>query len=428
MAQDVINEIRAADDWGLAAEAFDLPSAGELTTPEDQATDEIKLSLAVLKYARHARGGRISPASLGKLIDQRPNLEDPRTLLSEIAASSDPAALLRTLHPGHDQFARLRETLSKARSEASARGWTPDDIHAVQLLIVNMERWRWMPSELGSYYVWSNIPAFTVRVVKHGQVIYVERSVVGQLKYPTTVFSAPMRSIVFNPKWVVPETIKREDLHPRLRYRGIFGQPDISVLRQYQLSVSYRGEPVDASTVDWDRANIHQYMFTQPPGPNNVLGKLKFNFPNRHAIYMHDTLQTELFDDAVRSGSHGCIRVREPERLATLLLAEDKGWAEQQVKAMLATANDSVVPLNRAVPVHLTYFTAVVDEQGKLQTLDDVYGIDDRMAQALFGKAAVKRDAATVASNSVKPKRDSLRPIEQIGGVAAEAISGLFGN
>jgi murein L,D-transpeptidase YcbB/YkuD len=120
--------------------------------------------------------------------------------------------------------------------------------------------------------------------------------------------------------------------------------------------------------------------------------------------------------------------VREPERLAALLLAEDKAWAEQQVETMLATADDSVVPLNRAVPVHLTYFTAVVDEQGKVQTFDDVYGIDDRMAQALFGEAAVKRDASSVASNIVKPERDSWRPVERVGGLTAEAISGLFGN
>ena len=427
-AQQIIEEIRAAEDWGLSVDAFDLPAERDLPTTEEQAADGIKLSLAVLKYARFARGGRISPAGFGKLIYQRPRLADPDTLLTEIATSPDPAALLRALHPKHEQFQRLRQALMKAQSAASTRGWTPDDRHAVQRLIINMERWRWMPAELGSYHVWNNIPAFTVRVVKHGQSIYAERTVVGQVKYPTPVFSAQMRSIVFSPKWVVPDTIKLEDLHPRLRQRGIFGQPDISVLRQYQLSVSYQGQPVDASSVDWDRANIHQYTFTQPPGPNNVLGKLKFNFPNRHAIYMHDTLQTELFDDAVRSGSHGCIRVREPERLAALLLAEDKGWAAHRVEAMLATGNDSVVPLNRAVPVHLTYFTAVVDEQGMLQTFDDVYGIDDRMAQALFGKAAVNRDDATVASDSVKPKRDSLRPIEQIGGVAAEAISGLFGN
>ena len=424
-AQDVIEELRAADDWGLSAEAFDLPADGDVpATPEEQATDEIKLSLAALKYARFARGGRIAPARFGKLIQQRPNLEDPRTTLTELAVSSDPAAYLRSLHPPHEQFARLREALTKARAED--RESTSGDEHVVQRLIVNMERWRWMPAELGSYYVWNNIPTFSVRVMKNGGTLYTERTVVGQVKYPTPVFSAHMRSIVFNPKWVVPETIKLEDLQPRLRQRGFFGQTDLSVLRQYQLAVSYQGQPVDASSVDWDRANILQYTFTQPPGPSNMLGKLKFNFPNRYAIYMHDTLQPELFDEAVRTRSHGCIRVREPDRLAMLLLAEDKGWAEQQVQTLLATANETVVMLNRAVPVHLTYFTAVVDAQGEVQTFADVYGIDSRMAQALFGKAAVKSDAPMFEAKAATPESEFWRSVERTG--AVESISGLFGN
>jgi murein L,D-transpeptidase YcbB/YkuD len=264
--------------------------------------------------------------------------------------------------------------------------------------------------------------------MKNGRTLYTERTVVGQVKYPTPVFSAHMRSIVFNPKWVVPDTIKLEDLQPRLRARGFFGQPNLSVLRQYQLSVSYQGVPVDASTIDWDRANILQYTFTQPPGRNNVLGKLKFNFPNRHAIYMHDTLQTEGFNEAVRTGSHGCIRLHEPERLAMLLLAADRGWSEQQVNTMLTRASDTTVPLNRAVPVHLTYFTAVVDEGGKVQTFTDVYRIDKRMAEALLGKAAPQSDAVTVASERVKAQREAWRPVEHISGLTAEVMSGLFAN
>ena len=136
------------------------------------------------------------------------------------------------------------------------------------------------------------------------------------------------------------------------------------------------------------------YTFTQAPGPDNVLGVLKFNFPNRHAVYMHDTLQPELFNETVRTLSHGCIRVRQPDRLAALLLAEDKGWSAQQVKDLLAKGKNSGVSLSRPVPVHLTYFTAVVDGAGKLQTFADIYGLDKKMAQALFGKSeALSADA-----------------------------------
>ena len=119
-----------------------------------------------------------------------------------------------------------------------------------------------------------------------------------------------------------------------------------------------------------------------------MLGKLKFNFPNKHAIYMHDTLQPEFFDETVRSLSHGCIRVNQPDRLAALLLAEDKGWSADQVKDLLAKGNNSMVTLNRPVPVHLTYFTAAVDDQGKVQTFATSTGSTRRWLRRLFGKAA----------------------------------------
>ena len=143
-----------------------------------------------------------------------------------------------------------------------------------------------------------------------------------------------------------------------MRQGSADGTRDISILTSNKLSVSYQGKPVDAATVDWNHANIGKYTFTQEPGPDNVLGVLKFNFPNRHAIYMHDTIQPELFSETERSLSHGCIRVRQPDRLAALLLAEDKGWSPQQVKDLLAKGKNSGVTLSRPVPVHLTYFTA----------------------------------------------------------------------
>ena len=282
-----------------------------------------------------------------------------------------------------------------------------------------MERWRWMPAGLGSYYVWNNVPAFTTRVMKGGKSIYVEKVIVGQVKYATPIFSADMRSIVFHPEWAVPETIKLEDLQPRLRGAG--GTPDLSVLRNNKLSVSYQGRAVDAATVDWGRANILSYTFTQAPGPHNVLGVLKFNFPNRHAIYMHDTLQPGLFNQTVRTLSHGCIRVRAPARLAALLLAEDKGWSEQHVRTLLAKGNNNVT-LNRPVPVHLTYFTVALDGAGRLQAHPDVYGLDKKMAGALFGKSEL---LSAVVPAAVKRQK---RSASNAGVGRPNAIPGLFGN
>jgi murein L,D-transpeptidase YcbB/YkuD len=289
-----------------------------------------------------------------------------------------------------------------------------------------MERWRWMPRDLGSIYVWNNVPAFTARVIKGGQSIYVERAVVGQAKYATPIFSAKMRSIAFNPEWVVFQTIKLEDLQPRLRQGGFFGGTDTSVLREHQLAVSYQGKPVDPDAINWREANILQYTFTQRPGPENVLGRLKFNFPNRHAIYMHDTVQPELFDEAERTLSHGCIRVREPERLAALLLAEDKHWSAQQVKALLVNSNNRVVPLAHPIPVHLTYFTLVADQAGNVDRFADVYDLDGKMSWALFGK----KDGLTGLGSRPKmidgdsSTRTSMKPT----GDVADVISVLFGD
>jgi len=426
-AQAAISEIQDADDWGLQSESFDLPPAADLpATTEAQAVDEIKLGLAVLKYARFARGGRMSPSRVSVLFDQRSDLRKPTTVLTEIAASAAPDAYLRSLQPKQEQFERLHQALVKARANGKAHGRLGSD-PVIQRLVINMERWRWMPPELGSYYVWDNIPAFTARVMKNGKSIYVEKVVVGQLKYATPIFSAHMRSIAFNPEWIVPETIKLEDLQPSLRGGDLFGEPDTSILREHQLAVSYQGKPIDASTVDWGRANILQYTFTQPPGPENVLGKLKFNFPNKHAIYMHDTIQPEFFDEDVRALSHGCIRVREPDRLATLLLAEDKGWSAQQVQDLMVKGNNSIVTLSHPVPVHLTYFTVVVDEKGKLQTFDDIYGIDSKMGSALFGKALKSDDVTTeaMATGGVQKRRAAWNAGR--GGLT-DAISGLFGN
>jgi murein L,D-transpeptidase YcbB/YkuD len=426
-AQAIIAEIQKAGEWGLDPNALDLPPASDLpATIEARAVDELKLDLAVLKYARFARGGRLSPARISNLFDQKPDLPDPKTVLTEIAASPTPDSYLTSLQPQQDQFKKLRQVLIKAIAASKTKGRKPDNDPIVQRLIVNMERWRWMPAKLGSYYVWDNIPAFTARVIKDGKSIYVEKAIVGQVKYATPIFSAEMRSIVFNPDWTVPDTIKLEDLQPRLRQMD-GDVPDVSVLRDNKLSVSYQGRPVDATTVDWGRANILSYTFTQAPGPDNVLGVLKFNFPNRHAIYMHDTVQPELFKETERALSHGCIRVHQPDRLAVLLLAEDKGWSAEQVKDMLAKGNNSGVPLTRPLPVHLTYFTVAFDGVGRLRTYDDVYGLDNKMAAALFGKAEALSGAEAAAPGpGARPQRRSAWNAG-LGG-ALNAIPGLFGN
>jgi murein L,D-transpeptidase YcbB/YkuD len=421
-AKSAIREIQDAVSWGLDPHAFSLPSADDVpASVEAQAADEIKLDLAILKYARYARGGRLTPSRVNPLFDQKPPLRKPETVLAEISVADAPDAYLRDLHPKHKQFEQLRQALLRTKDNP----YEPVNEQDTQRLIINMERWRWMPPELGSFHVWNNVPEFMTRVSKDGNVIYVEKVIVGQLKYATPFFSAKMSSVVFHPEWVVPETILREDLQPSLQQpSGPFGS-NTAVLQQHQLRVAYKGQPIDPNTVDWPNVNIRQYTFIQSPGPHNVLGKFKFNFPNRHAVYMHDTPQRELFAEPVRTLSHGCIRVNQPEQFAALLLAEDKGWSPEQVYSMLDRGNNTV-KLHRTIPVHLTYFTAVADDYGSVGTYTDIYGLDGPMARALFGNSAASFPPAPPPPAAATPQRQ--QPARRSGDPFAALISGLFGN
>ena len=402
-AQAVVDEIHEADDWGLSATAFAPPDAGDLPDSLDhQASAEIRLNLAILKYARHARGGRIDPAKL-KNIDMRPTLRDPKIVLAEIADAPEPALYLQSLHPQHEQFQRLHQALLKARAESEA-GAKPRNL---QKIVVNMERWRWMPADLGTLYVWLNVPEYMAYIVKNGNTIHSEKMVVGKPVYATPVFSADLKSIVFNPEWTVPSTIIREDLLPRLRGGGGMFGGGSSILKQHKLYVRYNGKKVDPGSIDWKRVNMGAVSFHQDPGPTNVLGKVKFLYPNRHSVYMHDTIKRELLNREVRSEGHHCPRVANPGKVAAVILAEDKGMPASEVEKLLAKGYNSGVSINGRVPVHTTYFTAAVDAEGKVRTFADIYGMDGPTAAAIFGKEAKPEavaDNADVAAPEVKPQ------------------------
>jgi murein L,D-transpeptidase YcbB/YkuD len=427
--QAAIFEIGNADDWGLAAAAFDEPAPGELPKDaEAQAAAEVKLGLALLKYARFARGGRLNPPEISDRFDETPPLRDPKEVLSEIAAAEQPDAYLRSLHPKHEQFERLRQALLKARGK-SEDGKPAGNDHDIKRLIINMERWRWMPEDLGAVYVWNNSPEFMVYVIKDGKPIYADKTLVGTSAYATPMFSADMKTIVFNPDWVAPPTVVSENLAPPLR------EGSLSILKIHKLSVSYQGTPVDASRVDWAHVNVLNYTFSQKGGPENVLGKVKFLFPNRHTVYMHDTLpvRKKYFQKASRAIGHECVRMEKPERFAEVLLAEDKGWSPSQVKELWDNGVNKPVTIDRKIPVHMVYFTAVADETGKVATFPDLYGLDNKMAAALFGNAAgfpIPPPDTTVpteeadASNSSTP----VRRTASSGSDIASSLGGFAGD
>ena len=512
-AHKVVSEIAKAGDWGLTAAAFDLPKppAAE-ALPSVLADAEIKLWLAILKYARHARGGRVDPSQISPYLDQKPSLRDPKSIIQTIAATDAPDAYLRSLHPKHPQFERLRQVLLKARApaqtgaastEATTVGLPDgpnlkpgaqhpdvallrrrlsvttevgrDDVYdqkleaavrafqqgqglaangivtgrtraalngapkadarpETQQLITNMERWRWMPEDLGDFYVWDNVPEFMTRVVKKGQVIHSAKIIVGKVDTQTPIFSASMKYIVFNPEWGVPDSIKLKEILPYLRpassdFFGFFGGTDTRVLQRHNLRVSYNGRPVDPSQVDWSRTDIRRFQFIQPAGAANVLGVVKFRFPNKHDVYMHDTPQRELFNSPLRLFSHGCIRVEDPRRLAEILLGQDKGWSAAQVGSLLAEGYNNEIELMRPIPVHVTYFTAMAGDDGAVTRFGDPYGHDSRTASALAGKPLPPPTIDAVEPGG-EPIREVRRNKPRGGGTGSgtNPFSGLFGN
>jgi L,D-transpeptidase YcbB len=464
----VISEVRKADDWGLHSSDFSVPQlpAGNLS-PEIAAETEIKLTLTVLKYARYARGGRIGdPSRISELLDYTPPVRPPKLVLTDLAVTGAPDAYLRSLHPKHEQFEKLRQLLLKLRGSDGSKEevklpadnkWIvsvenlqeagPHDVNGqpkresagaeIERILINMERWRWLPEDLGKLYVWDNVPEALTRVVKNGKIIYSDRIIVGQPTWPTPAFSADMKLVVFHPTWGVPDGIKVKELSPILRKSsggglfGLFGggYSAESVLEAYQLRAYINGRMVDANSIDWNSIDIRSVTFQQPPGPKNPLGDVKFMFPNKHDVYMHDTPERDLFARSFRALSHGCMRVEHPRRLATVLLAEDKGWSQAKVESLF-NGDTQEVQLSTHIPVHVTYFTAMVDYEGKLRSFGDLYGLDDRLGAALFGRKVrfetPRYDDAPVASRQ-QDTRGQVRQQQSSGpSTLVEAISDIF--
>lgn len=410
-ALGIITMLQQADTHGLDAAAYVVPPPPVSgAKPEALAETEIRLGQAALAYARHARGGRLDPTALSKMIDMRPRPYEPRSVLDALAATPATDTYLHGLHPQHAGFVALRTALAKARAENAG----PD---AQRRLIVNMERWRWLPDDLGAFHVWDNVPEQVTRVFHDGRVTLKERIVVGKTDTPTPVFSARMQFVIFHPSWGVPEGIKANELAPMLRRAqansssgwlfGDSGNGPSRALARHELRVYQGGREVNPDRVNWATTDPRQFQFTQAPSAKNVLGVVKFRFPNKFDVYMHDTTERHLFSRSPRLYSHGCMRVENPLKLAETILGYDKGWGRDKIAAMVARGTTTDVTLEKNVPVHIVYFTASVDEAGRLATFPDPYGLDNRVASALAGKTvaiAAPKPAPDVEATAAKAK------------------------
>jgi L,D-transpeptidase YcbB len=318
-----------------------------------------------------------------------------------------------------------------------------DPAREIERIVLNMERWRWMPTDMGRFHILNNVPEYVTRVYKDRQIVHQEKIIVGKSDTPTSVFSANMQFVIFHPEWGVPDSIKMKEILPSLRRKTSSGDDffglgptvsDTRVLQRHNLRVSYNGKPVDASKIDWATTDPRAYSFIQPAGGTNVLGLVKFRFPNRHDIYMHDTPQRDLFSNTTRAFSHGCMRVHNPRRLAEVILAEDRGWTPEKVGSALAGSGSQEVKIDHPFPVHVAYLTARVDEDGKLQTFADLYGHDAKLASALSGRPVRLEEPTAVAgaeqlaqSGQKRPTRAMAQPKEKTAGLGG-LLEGLFGN
>jgi murein L,D-transpeptidase YcbB/YkuD len=374
--------VRRAPEHGLDAGDYgeaDLSSATsdtkrlEDTLKKDPAATarlDVRLTTALLALGRDVALGRINPMAIDRRWKPRRAAPDFVTTLSMAAGNEEAGAVdgwLDTVRPRHPEYAALQKALTDMRPQNAAEG-------RVRTLAINLERWRWLPDDLGATHVLVNVPAFYMAVREQGRPVVEMKVVVGTPERQTPIFSATMETIVFSPYWNVPDSIAEGETAPAAaRDPGFLERNHIEILRRGSDGVS----AVDPSSVDWeDRDAIKALAFRQKPGAHNALGHVKFLFPNPYDVYLHDTPADALFARQGRAFSHGCIRLEKPEVLAKYLLRERPEWDAARIEKAMHQEDEQHVAMKQKLPVHIVYFTAWPDGQGGVQTWADVYGLD----------------------------------------------------
>ncbi len=257
----------------------------------------------------------------------------------------------------------------------------------IEQLILNLERRRWMRDDLGQRYIFVNLADFVLKLVDEPKTLLDMRVVVGKTYHMTPVFSAEMTYLEINPFWNVPLSIARKEILPKIRQ-------DVSYLAKNNFTLfsdwSGGAKVVDPATIDWTLAKEKSFAFKlrQGSGDGNALGRLKFMFPNRFSVYLHDTPAKSLFKKASRDFSHGCIRVENPVALAAAVLADTPGWPRESIEQVIDLGKRQVVTLSKPLPVHISYLTAFVNKDGSVHFRGDIYKRDERLSEALLGARA----------------------------------------
>ena len=250
-----------------------------------------------------------------------------------------------------------------------------DRLRTIEL---NLERWRWLPDDLGERYVEVNLPGFTLEAVDGERVAAEMKVVVGKDGWGTPVLTETMEHVVVNPYWNIPQSILEEDILPKL-------EENPSYLAEQNMEVVRPGsdEPLNVGAAELASG---KYRVRQKPGPGNALGRIKFIFPNHHNVYLHDTPADYAFDRTYRDLSHGCVRVQHPIDLANFVFAGDSRWDGPRIERLIQSREHRTIPLEREIPVYFLYWTAFVDDGGEVQFRPDLYGYDEKHTQALEGR------------------------------------------
>jgi L,D-transpeptidase YcbB len=473
-ARDAIARLKGAADEGLEAVDYPVPDFG--SSADASADADIKLTNSVLSFARQMEIGRIAPTRVAVEIDYGNHTPEPGDILRKIAGGGDVNATLDSFDPPHDGFRALKRKLGELRNASVGEpndriadgapikpgakdprvpalrarlglNGKPDDIlydrnlynavrsvqdkhglkptglvdsktigaingpkpdQQVDAVLANMERWRWLPRDLGATYVMVNVPDFTLKVVNDHRVAWHTKIVAGKPQTPTPLTSASMDTVVVNPSWYVPQSIIQNELLPQYA-------SDPKIFDRMGLEVR-KGPDGNINVV-------------QPPGAANALGRIKFNFPNKFQVYLHDTPEKNLFKADRRAFSHGCMRVEDPTMFGQVMLHLTMNGQQtpdsRQLYAMFGQ-DEKIFKLMRQPKVHLTYQTAFVDGEGKLQLRDDIYGMDARIHSILHSDERKiadvpppqdpKRDLATAKSNQEilqrVERREALNPFK----------------
>lgn len=425
-ARAIQSALLDAAAWGLDPGDYEIAWVDPLNNLDAAAYLELVITSAALRYGQDTFGGRIAPRSISENLDMdRPGL-DLMQLLGSLVESDDPGKTLEALAPGNLEFLALGKQLAAAEADPlemidiptgdslkpdmvdprvpllrerlglevpaenkefydqalvdavkafqSGLGLTADGIvgNATRSalnrsgrltrgqILANMEKWRWLPRDLGDFYVQVNIPEYRLWIMADDAPVYETRVVVGTLKNQTPVFFDQIRHVVVNPYWNVPTSIARNEIGPQV-------VRDPGYLARKEMELLSNGTIIDPWTVDWSSVGTGSFPFQvrQKPGRQNALGQVKFLFPNKHDVYLHDTPEKSLFGADARAFSHGCVRVQSPMEFADALLSNEAGLDASTLEAAYGP-KERWFNLKMKVPVFLTYFTVRADGDGTL--------------------------------------------------------------